>query len=160
MFFRRERKKIPTFSERIDLLKRAGFATETLPDGRVRITKNGVGAVIGDEGKNQPEIEKAGVLIGGEIATLLSSGFQMFLETPSGKRYPAQAEQLKALHEFEEDVKAALDLVHLYNTSLGTTTPKHMYDRVFKRDVGQQPKPWDRKDHRIVPPHTKGSMHL
>jgi hypothetical protein len=160
MFFRRERKKPPTFSERIDLLKQARFATETLPDGRVRITKNGVGAIVGDEGKNQPGIEKAGVLIGNEIATLLSTGYQMFLETPSGKRYPAQAEQLKALHEFEEDVKAALDLVHLYNTSLGTTTPKHMYDRVYKRDTGQQPKPWDEKDHHRVGPDTKGSMHL
>ena len=84
----------------------------------------------------------------------------MFLETPSGKRTPATAEQLKALHEFEDDVKAALDLVNLYNTSLGTTTPKHMYDRVYKRDTGQQPKPWDKKEHRIVPPETKGSMHL
>ena len=36
--------------------------------------------------------------------------YQMFLETPSGKRIPATAEQLKALHEFEDDIKAALDL--------------------------------------------------
>ena len=97
------------------------------------------------------------MLIGDEIATLLNGGYQMFLETPSGKRFPATSEQLKALHNFEEDVKEALDLVDLYNTSLGTTTPKHMYDRVFKRDLGQQPKPWKRRDNRIVPPDTKGS---
>jgi hypothetical protein len=160
MFFRRERPKIPTFSERIELLRNAGFYTETLPDGRVRVTKNGIGAIIGDEGKNQPDIEKAGVLIDSEIATLLSAGYQMFLETPSGKRIPATAHQLKALHEFEDDVKEALDLVNLYNTSLGTTTPKHLYDRVYKRDVGAQPTPWVAKDHRIVPPDTKGSAHL
>jgi hypothetical protein len=160
MFFRRERPKIPSFAERIQLLRQAGFGTETLPDGRVKITKNGIGAVIGDEGKNQPEIEKAGVLVRSEMGTLLNTGYQMFIETPSGKRIPATAEQLKALHEFEDDVKAALDLVNLYNTSLGTTTPKHMYDRVYKRDIGQQPKPWEKKEHRIVPPATKGSMHL
>jgi hypothetical protein len=157
MFFRRQTPKIPSFQERVDLLRKADFATQGLPDGRVRVAKNGVGAIIGDEGKNQTEIEKAGVLIGDEIATLLNGGYQMFLETPSGKRFPATSEQLKSLHYFEEDVKEALNLVDLYNTSLGTTTPKHMYDRVFKRDLGQQPKPWERRDNRIVPPHTKGS---
>ncbi len=159
MFFRRERPKVPSFAERVNLLKQAGFGTETLPDGRVKIAKNGIGAIIGDEGKNQPEIEKAGVLVGSDVATLLSAGYQMFLETRSGKRIPATAEQLKALHEFEDDVKAALDLVNLYNTSLGTTTPQHMYDRVYKRDTGHQPKPWETKDHRIVPPDTKHSPH-
>jgi hypothetical protein len=158
MFFRRERPKIPSFTERVNLLDNTGFITEPLPDGRVRISKNGIAAIIGDEGKNQPAIERAGVLVGSEIATLLSAGYQMFLETPSGRRIPATAEQLKALHEFEEDVKEALGLVNLYNTSLGTTTPKHMYDRVYKRDTGQQPKPWERKEHRIVPPDTKDSV--
>jgi hypothetical protein len=157
MFFRRPQPKIPTFSERVDLLKKAGFATENLPDGRVKMTKNGVGAIVGDEGKNQPRMEKAGVLVGPEIAILLNGGYQMFLETPTGRRIPATADQLKALHEFEEDVRAALGMVDLYNTSLGTTSPKHQYDRVFKRDTGRQPKPWERKEHRIVPPHTKDS---
>jgi hypothetical protein len=159
MFFR-QKPKVPTFAERVELLKNAGFTTEALPDDRVKITKNGVGAVVGDEGKNQPRMERAGILVGAEIATLLNGGFQMFLESPSGKRLPATADQLKALHEFEEDVKAALGMVDLYNTSLGTTSPKHMYDRVFKRDSGRQPKPWEKKEHRIVPPDTKGSLHL
>jgi hypothetical protein len=159
MFFRRRHPKVPTFSERVDLLRAAGFNTETLPDGRVKVSKHGVAAIIGDEGKNQPAIEKAGVLVGGEIATLLSAGYQMFLETPSGKRMPATAEELKALHEFQEDVKEALGLESLYNTSLGTTTPKHMYDRVYKRDAGQQPKPWETKENRIVAPDTKESAH-
>jgi len=157
MFFRRAHPKIPTFAERVDLLKKAGFQAENQSDGRVKIAKHGIGAVIGDEGKNQPEIEKAGVLYGSEIATLLSAGYQMFLETPSGKRFPATAEQLKALHQFEDDVKQALDLVNLYNTSLGTTTPQHRYDRVYKRDSGQQPKPWEKKDHRFATPDTKDS---
>src|ERR1700728_2621748 len=141
MFFR-QKPKVPTFAERVELLKNAGFTTEALPDDRVKITKNGVGAVVGDEGKNQPRMERAGILVGSEIATLLNGGFQMFLESPSGKRLPATADQLKALHEFEEDVKAALGMVDLYNTSLGTTSPRHMYDRVFKRDSGRQPMPW------------------
>lgn len=157
MLFRRERPKIPTFSERVDLLREAGFATEALPDGRVKITKNGIGAVIGDEGKNQPEIERAGVLLGSEIAVLLNRGFQMFLEAPSGRRIAATADQLKALHQFEDDVKDALGLINLYNTSLGTTSRRHMYDRVFKRDIGAQPMPWLDKQNRFVPPNTKST---
>lgn len=159
MFFRRERPKIPTFSERIALLKQAGFGADQVPDGRVRVSKHGVAAVIGDEGKGQLDIEKAGVLVGSQIGTLLNRGYQMFIEFPDGKRIPATAEQLKALHQFEDDVKEALDLVNLYNTSLGTTTPKHMYDRVFKRDTGTQPKPWQKKDNRIIPPDTKADTY-
>jgi hypothetical protein len=158
MLFRRERPQIPTFAERVDLLREAGFATETLPDGRVRVTKNGIGAVIGDEGKNQPDIERAGVLLGSEIATLLNRGYQMFLEAPSGRRMAATADQLKALHQFEDDVKDALGLVNLYNTSLGTTSRRHMYDRVFNRDIGAQPKPWLVKDNRFATPTTKSSF--
>jgi hypothetical protein len=142
MFFRRERAKVPTFGERVDLLRRADFITQPLPDGRVRIVKHGVAAIIGDEGKNQPAIERAGIFVGDEIGVLLSAGYQMFLEFPSGKRLPATASELRALHQFEEDVKEALGLESLYNTSLGTTSRKHMYDRVQGRDQGK-PRPWD-----------------
>jgi hypothetical protein len=127
MFFRRPRPHIPSFSERVERLKQAGFSTENLPAGRVRIAKHGIAAVIDDQA-----MEKAGVLICGEVGVLLNRGYQMFLETPSGKRFPATADQLKALHEFEDDVKEALDLVNLYNTSLGTTSRKHNYDRLVK----------------------------
>jgi hypothetical protein len=143
MFFRREKARIPSFQERVDVLRKAGFTAESLPDGRVKIGKHGVAAVIGDEGKNQPAIEKAGVLAGDEIATLLSAGYQMFLRTPSGRLFPATATELKALHEFEEDVKEALGLESLYNTSLGTTSRNHMYDRVEGRDEGIE-RPWQR----------------
>jgi len=125
MFFRRPRPHIPTFSERVERLKQAGFNAENLPDGRMRIAKSGIAAIIDDKA-----MEKAGVLVGPEIGVLLNRGYQMFIETPSGKRLPATADQLKALHEFEDDVKEALDLVNLYNTSLGTTSRKHNYDRL------------------------------
>ncbi len=130
MFFRRNLPKATAFSERIDKLRSAGFTLETLADGRVKATKHGVGAIIGDEGANQPDIERAGIVVGNEIATLLSGGYQMFLVTPSGKKLPAQADQLKALHQFEDDAKEALGVSNLYNTSLGTVSRDHAYDRV------------------------------
>jgi len=152
MFFRRDIAKVPTFSDRVNLLKKAGFTVETTADRRAKISKHGVAVIIGDEGKGQTAIEKSGVVMNGEIATLMSGGYQMFLVTPNGKKFPAQAEQLKALHEFEMDVKDALGLTDLYNTSLGTTSRSHLYDRVTKRDSGTQPKPWEKKqgsDHII-----------
>jgi hypothetical protein len=145
MFFRPAVLKVPTFSERVEKLRQAGFEIKPASDGRVLVAKHGVGAIIGDEGKNQTAIERAGVLINGEIAVLLNAGYQMFLEAPSGKRYPARSDELKALHSFEADVKDALELTDLYNTSLGTTSSKHQYDRVTARDQGKQPKPWERR---------------
>jgi hypothetical protein len=99
-------------------------------------------SLLATKARDKPPL---GVVINGEIATLLSAGYQMFLVTPNGKRFPAQAEQLKALHEFEMDIKEALGLVDLYNTSLGTTSRDHEYDRVTLRDSGTQPKPWENK---------------
>jgi hypothetical protein len=144
MFFRRQKPKVTTFTERIDRLRAANFALENLPDGRVKAIKHGVAAIIGDEGANQPDIERAGIVVGNEIASLLSGGYQMFLETPSGKRMPAMAEQLQALHQFEDDVKEALGVTNLYNTSLGTVSRSHAYDRVAGYSK-PEPRPWDKK---------------
>lgn len=104
----------------------------------MKIEKHGVAAIAGDEAKNHPAIEKAGILVGSEIAILVNGGYQMFLETPAGRRLPATAKELRALHEFQDDVKEALGIENFYNTSLGTTTPKHMYDRVEGRDAGER----------------------
>jgi hypothetical protein len=144
MFFRRQKPKVTTFEERVGRLREAGFTLENLPDGRVKAIKHGVAAIIGDEGANQPDIERAGIVVGNEIASLLSGGYQMFLETPSGKRLPAMAEQLQALHQFEDDLKEALGVTNLYNTSLGTVSWSHAYDRVAGYSK-HEPRPWDKK---------------
>jgi hypothetical protein len=144
MFFRRNLPKETTFSERISRLRSAGFTLDDLPDGRVKASKHGVAAIIGDEGANQPDIERAGIVVGDEIATLLSGGYQMFLVTPSGKKMPAQAEQLSALHQFEDDAKDALGVSNLYNTSLGTVSRSHAYDRVAGYSK-PEPRPWEKK---------------
>jgi hypothetical protein len=132
------------FSERIGHLREAGFALENLPDGRVKAVKHGVAAVIGEGTENHAGIERAGIVAGDEIASLLSGGYQMFLETPSGKRMPAQAEQLRALHQFEDDLKEALGIDNLYNTSLGTVSRSHAYDRVEGYSKAER-KPWEKK---------------
>jgi hypothetical protein len=100
--------------------------------------------MLHDVPSDRPDVEKAGILIGDEIGKLVDGGFQKFFLTPSGRKLPALASQLKALHEFQEDLREALGLESLYNESLGTTNDSHMYDRVVGRDRGVVRRPWER----------------
>ena len=88
-------------------------------------------------------IYKPGVVMGNEIGLLTDGGFQKFFLTPSGKRKPALAEELKAIHNFQEDLREALNMTSLYNESLGTVSNLYVYDRVEGRDKGEHGKPWE-----------------
>jgi hypothetical protein len=142
MFFRREKPKVPTFNERIDNLKKSGFATHNESGSRVRASRNSIAAVVTDVPADRPHVERAGLAVGNEIGALVNAGYQQYWLTPSKKRVPATAEQLKELHAFEEDLKEALGLQSLYNTSLGTISALHLYDRVEERDADYGQKPW------------------
>jgi hypothetical protein len=144
MFFRREKPKVPTFQERLDNIRASGFKVENNSNG-VRVSRGYCAAVLEDRDSGRPHVNKAGVLIGNEIGWLVHGGYQQFFRTPSGKIEPALAEQLHALHDFEEDLKEALGLVSLYNESLGTTSDQHLYDRVLNRDRGVPVRSWERK---------------
>jgi hypothetical protein len=143
MFFRRETPRDPSFAERLDSLKKYGVTVNVLSSGRAQVSRDGIGATIEDRPSQHPRVNKAGLICGGEIGILVNGGYQMFWQTPSAKRVPAQATQLKHLHAFEEDLKEGLGLTSLYNESLGTTSDLHLYDRVEHRDEPPAPKPWD-----------------
>jgi hypothetical protein len=145
MFFRNDTPPQLTFEDHLAKLKQAGFESQRESAQRARITRGGYGATIEDAGQGKVKLDKAGVLIANEIATLVSGGYQMFLRTPSGKDLPALAPQLKALHAFDEDLREALGLTSLYNVSLGTTSDEHLYDRVEDRDKPVHPRPWEKK---------------
>ncbi len=133
MFFRRVRPKQLTFRERLEALRKSGFAVDA-PDGtRVRLVKGNCAADLEDVSGGIPRIGKAGVLVRGEVGALVDGGFQKFLQTPDGKRTPALAADLRALHEFEEDLRDTLGEESLYNESLGTTCNYHVYDRLKGR---------------------------
>jgi hypothetical protein len=144
MFFRNQKPKVENFEERISGLKELRFTATMESAGRCRVTRNGCGAIIEDLGGGKMKIGKAGVLVGGEIALLIHGGFQMFLRTPSGKEVPALAPHLKALHQFDDDLREGLGLTTLYNQALGTTCDDHLYDRVEDRDAGPQHHAWDK----------------
>jgi hypothetical protein len=143
MFFNRVKPKVVTFQQRIDSLSAAGFTTQPASSGGVRVTRGNYAAVVTEAPGGLVHLGKAGLLLGGEIAELVSAGYQMFFMTRSGsKRVPALADQLHALHEFTEDLSAALGVDSLYNQGLGTTSARHLYDRVDDRDVPGEKEPW------------------
>ncbi len=145
MFFRNVQPKQPSFEERLDALRKAGFDTAREAGGRVKVSKNGSAAMITDRPGDCPHIERAGWIIGNDIALLVDGGFQKFWRVGNQRRAPALADQLKALHAFEEDLREALGLESLYNTSLGTVNDLHLYDRLEGRDRGDATRLWQVK---------------
>jgi hypothetical protein len=143
MFFRRERPKHLTFENHMSAARSAGFRVESSSGGKTRVDRNGIAAVFEAGPDGVPQIaERAGVVMGKEIGTLTDGGFQKFFTTPSGKRKPAHADELKEIHNFQEDLRQALGLTTLYNESLGTVSNLYLYDRVEGRDKGKHDKPW------------------
>jgi hypothetical protein len=143
MFFRRERPKTPTFAERLDTLRKADFTTTPEPGGRVRVSRDECAIDLVEDGQSVRALGRAGMLAGAEIGALIDGGYQKFFRTPSGKQKPALADELKALHNFEEDLKEALGQESYYNDSLGTTSTYYLYDRVKDRDHGVPKRVWE-----------------
>lgn len=143
MFFRRERPKLLTFEDHMNAARAAGFRVESIGGGKTRIERNGIASVFEPALDGTPQaVERAGLVMGKEIGTLTDGGFQKFFTTPGGKRKPAQAEELKEIQNFQEDLREALNLTSLYNESLGTVSNLYIYDRVEGRDSGKHNKPW------------------
>jgi hypothetical protein len=143
MFFRRAREVKLSFQERVNTLAAAGFTVTPQRGGTVRVSR-GCSAVDLKEDNGALQVEdRAGVLLGGEIAVLVDGGFQKFFRAPSGKKKPALADELKALHGFEADLKEKLGLKSLYNEGLGTVSTLYQYDRVKDRDRGVPKRVWE-----------------
>lgn len=87
-----------------------------------------------------------GYMIGSEISKLVNRGYQQFLKTTKTE-VPATADHLKALQQFSEELKEALNLPSLYNESLGTVSESYEYDRIKDRDhpeVDRPKRPWEK----------------
>ncbi len=73
------------------------------------------------------------VLVGGQFARLWDAGYQKFLLTDDGRKFPAQAEQLGRLRRFNEELLTALGVPAYYNEGLGSSCNITTYDRVKGR---------------------------
>src|SRR4029077_5510660 len=105
MFFRRVKPHEPSFKERIESLKQFGFTVNFVNPRQAIVSRDGIGATIDDRAGQHPHVSKAGLMVGSEIGLLVNAGYQMFWKTPTSHRVPAQATQLKALHNFQEDLR-------------------------------------------------------
>jgi hypothetical protein len=143
MFFRRERPKTPTFAERLEILRQAGLTAAPQPGGAVRVSRGGYAIDLVEDGQGIRASGRAGIVVGNQIGALVDGGFQKFFRAPSGQQKPALADELQALHEFEEDLKEALGQESYYNDSLGTTSTYYLYDRVKDRDRGVPKRVWE-----------------
>lgn len=144
MFFKREKPKVYSFSERVSMLRDAGFQMGAGPGSATRATRNGCGADLTEGAGGAPVIGACGIVVGNEIGVLVDGGFQKLFKTPSGRLVPARAEHLRAIHAFTEDLRESLGLTSLYNQGLGSTNELHLYDRVQNRDQGAGPRPWSK----------------
>jgi hypothetical protein len=144
MFFRRAPVRTPSAAERLESLRKAGFATDTGSGGNLRASRSIFAVDLKNEDNKVRCLGRAGVRIGTEIAALVDGGYQKFFQTPSGVKKPALAEDLKGLHDFEEDLKEALGEESYYNESLGTVSTLYLYDRVKDRDRGVPKRVWEK----------------
>lgn len=143
MFFRRERPKTVTFLDHLDNLRKAGFTVTSLPGGAYRVSRGACAVDIKESNACVDISGRAGILMGPEIGVLVDGGYQKWFQTPSAKKKPALADDLKALHDFEEDLKQSLGQTSLYNESLGTVSTLYLYDRVKDRDAGVPKRAWE-----------------
>jgi hypothetical protein len=135
MFFRREKPREYSFTDRLETLKQAGFSVQSHGPSKAVVTRNGCAAVAEDHA-GKPRIARAGWILAREIGELVDVGYQKQWRTPSGVKEPALAEQLKTLHGFLEDLREGLGITSHYNESLGTVNDAHLYDRVEGRESG------------------------
>ncbi len=68
----------------------------------------------------------------GRRCELEDRGYQKFWYA-SGKRFPVRVTDLRALHHFDQEVRAILGVKSLYHESLGTTSARSAYDRLHGR---------------------------
>ena len=137
-----------TYEDALNWLRDHGFDLTEAPgtQARVFLRKYNCSAAIQKTADDGVKIfAYPGYLIGSEISKLVNKGYQQFLKTAKNE-IPATADHLKALHQFSEELKEALNLPSLYNESLGTVSESYQYDRVVNRDKPEpeRPKrPWE-----------------
>ena len=147
-----------TYEEAVQWLRDNGFDLIDAPgtQGRVFLKKYNCSAAIQKDGDDGAKIfAYPGYLINGEISKLINRGYQQVLKT-SKTEVAATADHLKALQQFTEELKEALNLPSLYNESLGTVSEAYQYDRIKDRDKPQpeRPKrPWERV--KVITPKKK-----
>ena len=124
----------------VESLSSKGFLVRN-SGGVVRIEKHDCGAELrkSADGTFQMTIIPT-IMLQGQFTRLWDAGYQKFLITTEGKKYPVRVTQLGDLRKFNEELRTALGVPTYYNEALGSTCIDSVYDRVKGRpgDVPDQ----------------------
>jgi hypothetical protein len=122
----------------IESLAALGFAVGSTR-GVVRVEKYGAGAEFrqGTDGRYHFTILPT-IMLNGQFTRLWDAGYQKFLLTDEGLKFPALATHLEGLRKFNEELRTALGVPTFYNEAIGSVSQVSVYDRVKGR-VGDVP---------------------
>jgi hypothetical protein len=117
----------------VESLTTKGFIVRS-SGGVVRIEKYGCGAELrkSQQGSYQMTIIPT-IMLQGQFTLLWDAGYQKFLLTNEGKKFPVRVTQLGDLRRFNEELRTALGVPTYYNEALGSTCHYSVYDRVKGR---------------------------
>ena len=73
------------------------------------------------------------IMVQGQFTHLWDAGYQKFLLTTEGRKFPVRVAQLGDLRRFNEELRSALGVPTYYNEALGSTCHYSVYDRVKGR---------------------------
>jgi hypothetical protein len=115
----------------IESLSSKGFLVRH-SGGVVRMEKYSCGAELRKtpSGDKFQMTEMPCIMLQGQFTRLWDAGYQKFLLTHDGKKFPAHLEQLKNLRLFNEELRTALGVPTFYNEALGSTCHISVYDRL------------------------------
>jgi hypothetical protein len=122
----------------LDIRKRfeqAGFEviTDSGDSSSFEVKKNNCSRTLSRDAKG--ECRPSGpphFMVRGMRCELEDHGYQKFWYL-DGKRFPIRQGDLRALHQFDEEIRAILGVKTLYHESLGTTSARSVYDRLHGR---------------------------
>ena len=131
-----------SFNQWSERLKKADFLVHAEGGGvrtsQLQISKHGCGAVLEASGSGAPRFAvRPGLETKQGIAHLVDRGFQKFWQEGE-RQVPALSTQLKALHQFDQDLRAVMAVTALYNEALGTVSSRYVYDRLEGREKGKR----------------------
>lgn len=122
----------------VESLGAKGFTVRS-SGGVARIEKHNCGAELRKEpnGGFQMTIIPS-IMMQGQFTHLWDAGYQKFLLSNEGKKFPVRVTQLADLRRFNEELRTALGVSTYYNEALGSTCHYSVYDRVKGR-IGDVP---------------------
>jgi hypothetical protein len=117
----------------VESLSAKGFLVRS-SGGVVRIEQYGCGAELrkSPQGRYQMTVVPS-VMLQGQFTHLWDAGYQKFLLTHEGHKFPIRVSQLGDLRRFNEELRTALGVPTYYNEAIGSTCHYSVYDRVKGR---------------------------